>query len=126
MWRHYKAEADTSHGEMLLKVSKNLHQIALDRADPRSLTASIFILKTKGGFKEVSRTEITGKDGAPIQLAATKNVIDPREMSPEVREEFRLLLEQKVAEIEQQERDDDADEAEYAEVSDAEDDGEEE
>ncbi len=34
-------------------------------------TAMIFFLKTQGGWKETTRQEVTGADGAPIQTAAS-------------------------------------------------------
>jgi hypothetical protein len=120
---HYKDELRTGKYAAVKQVADKLFKIAMDE-DPstisQQLAASIFILKTQGGWREVNRTEITGKDGGAIQIEASRAVLDPRDMSPEAREEFRTLLEGKMAEIEQQ----DAIDGEYEEVEDG--DGEEE
>lgn len=121
--KYYKPELREGKYESVLKVADKLFSIAMDdnpATISQQLAASIFILKTQGGWREVNRTEITGKDGGAIKIEASRAVLDPRDMSPEAREEFRALLEGKMAEIEQ----DEAIDGEYEEVED--DDGEEE
>jgi len=121
--KYYKIELREGKYSSILKVADKLFSIAMaedKETVSQQLAASIFILKTQGGWREVNRTEITGKDGGAIKIEASRAVLDPRDMSPEAREEFRALLEGKMAEIEQ----DEAIDGEYEEIED--DDGEEE
>ncbi len=117
--KYYLPELKLAEYEYVQKAAKKLLQIAT--ADDREtigqqLAASIFILKTRGGWREVNRTEITGKDGGAIQVEATKAVIDPRQMSVEAREEFRALIENKLLQIENNEEPEDIIDAEYEEA----------
>jgi hypothetical protein len=114
--KHYRHELDVGETAMLLQVSKNVHDIALDKADTRSLTAGIFLLKTRAGFRETNRTELTGKDGAPLEITASaKATLDPRSMSPETRDELKRLLQERMAEVEHHP---DGEEMEYEEYDD--------
>jgi len=120
--KYYPNELRQGKYVSVLTVADKLFEIAMDTNPAtisQQLAASIFILKTQGGWREVNRTEITGKDGGAIQIEASRAVLDPREMSLEAREEFRAMVESKLAQIEHQNVID----AEYEEV---EDDGEEE
>lgn len=50
---HYREELDTGAATMLAKVASNIYQLALQNADRKvAMTASIFILKTRGGWLE--------------------------------------------------------------------------
>lgn len=61
--KYYKKELEAAK-EKYCKVAETLIQKAL-KGD---VTAMIFICKTKLGWREVSRTEITGADGKPIEM----------------------------------------------------------
>lgn len=59
--------------------------------EDRCTTSLLFWLKTKEGFREVDRLELTGKDGAPIKQS--------HEMTPEQREakiEYYIGLREKL------------------------------
>lgn len=50
---HYREELDTGAAKMLAKVANNIYQLALQNTDRKvAMTASIFILKTRGGWAE--------------------------------------------------------------------------
>lgn len=48
------------------KVADSLYKKATSGKHPQAVTAAIFWLKTRAGWRD--RIEVTGKDGAPIQL----------------------------------------------------------
>lgn len=51
------------------EVAKGLYQRAKDGDN----TAAIFYLKTQAQWRETNRTEITGKDGGPLETAAVES-----------------------------------------------------
>lgn len=65
--KYYRAELDTATAKANAKVAETLYKQATDPQNPRSATCGIFWLKTRGGWKETSVHEHTGKDGNPIQ-----------------------------------------------------------
>jgi transcriptional regulator with XRE-family HTH domain len=115
--KYYQLQLREGKYDAVMKVADKIFAIALDdnpATRSQQLAASIFILKTQAGWREVNRTEITGKDGGAIQLAPAQSVLDPRDMSVEARQEFRALVESKLAEIEHQ----DIIDVDYSEVED--------
>ena len=94
--RRYRRELDIGGVEMLMKVSRNLHEIAMDRDDPRSAAAAMFVMKTRAGWRETNRTEVTGPGGGPLQLAAAPTTVDPRLLSLEERESLRAIAQKAV------------------------------
>lgn len=64
--KYYKDELDTGASKMNAQVAQNLFSIATSKG-PGSVPAAIFWMKTRARWQEVSRTEITGKDGGPVQ-----------------------------------------------------------
>lgn len=72
-------------------VAENMYETALsDRSG--SVAAGMYILKQHGGeqWREVQRTELTGPDGAPLQVE--QRVIDPARLSDEDREALRDMM----------------------------------
>lgn len=69
---HYRDELDLSMAKANAMVAQNLFKIATAPAGGReTVTAAIFWLKTKAGFKETDRHELVGKDGGPITSQQT-------------------------------------------------------
>ena len=63
--KYYRAELD--HGSDITngKVSETLYRMAVSGRVP---AATFFWLKTRAGWREIDRLEITGKDGGPIAV----------------------------------------------------------
>ena len=67
--KYYGDELDTGASKMNAQVAQNLFSIATSKG-PGSVPAAIFWMKTRARWQEVSRNEITGKDGGPVQIEA--------------------------------------------------------
>jgi len=66
--KHFKHEIETAAIEANSKVAQSLFRKATsDELVGPSVTAAIFWLKTKAGWKETDRTEHTGPDGGPLK-----------------------------------------------------------
>ena len=65
--KHYREELDTATAKANAKVAETLYRQATNADNPRSATAAIFWLKTRGGWKETSVHEHGGIGGGPIQ-----------------------------------------------------------
>lgn len=63
--KHYREELDTGAVEATAKVAQNLYNKATGEGR-EAVTAAIFWLKTRAGWKETMSHELTGKDGAPL------------------------------------------------------------
>lgn len=86
--KHYGPELQDGGRKILTGIAGNLARIAQDPNHPKCVTAAIFWLKTKGGFREVERTEdpdnpeekvtftINIGGSAPPQLGDRAKVID--------------------------------------------------
>jgi hypothetical protein len=98
--KYYAADYKEGNSKCLGQITEVLYQVAKDKDHKAFITANIFVHKTQMGWKEVSRTEVTGTDGGPIQLARADAYIDPHTIPPEAREQLRLAIEAKMAEIE--------------------------
>lgn len=61
--KYYSAELDAGMAEAAEGLAKTAYQMAMD-GDVRMM---IFLLKTRLGYKETTRVECSGPDGAPIQ-----------------------------------------------------------
>jgi hypothetical protein len=73
--KHYRAELDKGGIKATAKVAENLFRKATGEGR-EAVTAAIFWLKTRAGWKETSVHEVGGKDGQPIAAEA-----DPREVA---------------------------------------------
>jgi hypothetical protein len=87
--KYYDDELKTGASRANAQVAQNLFTIATSR-DTGSVAAAIFWMKTRAGWRETIHTEITGKDGGPIQTEA--KVIDASALSAEEREAMRAVL----------------------------------
>ena len=65
--KHYREEIDVALPRVNARVAQSLYRKATSDTHPQSVTAAIFWLKTRAGFKEVSAFEIYGKDGGAIE-----------------------------------------------------------
>ena len=61
--KYYSAELDAGMAEAAEGLAKTAYQMAMD-GDVRMM---IFLLKTRLGYKETTRVECSGPDGAPIK-----------------------------------------------------------
>ena len=61
--KYYSAELDAGMAEAAEGLAKTAYQMAMD-GDVRMM---IFLLKTRLGYRETTRIECSGPDGAPIQ-----------------------------------------------------------
>jgi DNA-binding XRE family transcriptional regulator len=73
--KHYREELDTATAKACAKVAETLYRQATDVKNPRSATAAIFWLKTRGGWRETVVVDNTSSDGTmspagPAQEAA--------------------------------------------------------
>ena len=66
--RHFRGELDEGAVQATAKVAGNLYRFATDpHGGLKAVTAAIFWMKTRGGWKETQAVELTGKDGAPVE-----------------------------------------------------------
>ena len=61
--KYYSAELDAGMAEAAEGLAKTAYQMAMDG----EVRMMIFLLKTRLGYKETTRVECSGPDGAPIQ-----------------------------------------------------------
>jgi hypothetical protein len=64
--KYYRVELDTADAKATAKVAESLFQKATGN-HPQSVTAGIFWLKTRAGWKDTTRHEHTGANGGPLQ-----------------------------------------------------------
>lgn len=69
-------EIDRAYRKGKAKAIREVAGGLLDKAKSGNLSAAIFYLKTRAGWRETNRTELTGADGKPIQadIGGKKNV----------------------------------------------------
>lgn len=80
--KHYRRELDTGRIEANSRVAERLYQIATQKETGKaSVTAMMFWLKTRAGWREVQRHEHVGPDGqSPAVVYVTSGV--PRDAKP--------------------------------------------
>ena len=64
---------------MVSSVAARIYRKAISN-DSDALSAGMFLLKMRAGWKEAKHLEVTGKDGAPL---VQPQVLDTRSLSPE-------------------------------------------
>ena len=74
LWEHFKEEFQNGSLKANLNVAGALYKNAMSG----NVTAQIFWCKTRLGWKEVSKTELTGEDGAPLTVGITFNLKDTK------------------------------------------------
>ena len=70
--KHYRHELDTGAIRASARIAQGLYQKAVGDG-PQAVTASIFWLKTRAGWKDTTAHEISGRDGGPIAVEATSD-----------------------------------------------------
>jgi len=65
--KHYRDELDHGHVKANAKVAENLFRKATGEGR-EAVTAAIFWLKARAGWKETSIRELTGKDQEPVTV----------------------------------------------------------
>ena len=65
---HFRKELDSGQIKANTKVAENLYRKATGEGR-EAVTAAIFWLKTRAGWKETAVHEVSGRDGAPIETA---------------------------------------------------------
>ena len=68
--RHYRSELDKGHIKANSRVAESLYRKATTDGS-QSVTAAIFWLKTRAGWRETSAHQLTGRDGGPIRVVET-------------------------------------------------------
>lgn len=91
--KHYREELDSGMAEMNLRVSENLYNIATNPDHKGTVQASMFWAKTRMGWRDTNRTEVTGPDGRPIQAdIEIRDTIDSRLLTQEQRDALKEIL----------------------------------
>jgi hypothetical protein len=88
--KHYKKELATGAAKTTALVGQNLFNIATGSGQG-AVTAAIFWMKTRAGWREVNRTEITGPDNGAVKVETTTK-LDTRALDAEQREALKLAL----------------------------------
>ena len=65
--KHYRAELDHGHTKANARVAENLYHKATGEGR-EAVTAGIFWLKCRAGWKETSVRELTGRDNEPLTI----------------------------------------------------------
>ncbi len=81
---NYTDELETGAARANSRVAENLYRRATGEGR-EAVTAAIFWLKTRAGWKETSTHEITGRNGGPVELP----VIEPRRAAMAIFEMLR-------------------------------------
>lgn len=71
--KHYRHELDIATAKANAMVAQSLYKKAIGDHQ-QSVTAAIFWLKTRAGWKDPHRVEVTGEDGGPLRTEATIDV----------------------------------------------------
>lgn len=87
--KYYANELETGAAKMSAAVAQNLYNIATSKGSG-AVAAAIFWMKTRAGWRETNRSEITGADGGPVKVE-TKTV-STKNMTPEQRAALREIL----------------------------------
>lgn len=89
---HFKRELECASIEATATVAETLYQIATNPEHPKAVTAAIFWMKARAGWRDHTRLELTGADGAPIKMETSNNVIDARSIPVEHRGALREII----------------------------------
>lgn len=71
--KYYGHELETAESLMNAQVAQNLFSIATSKAQG-CVPAAIFWMKTRAGWREIERKEITGPNGGPVQVTHALDV----------------------------------------------------
>jgi len=88
--KYYGEELATATARMNAQVAQNLFSMATGKG-AGSVASAIFWMKSRGGWREVDRKEITGPNGGPIKTENT-NKLDVSGLSLEELEALEKAL----------------------------------
>jgi hypothetical protein len=88
--KHYRNELDKGSIKANAHVASSLYKKALGPGK-EGVTAAIFWLKTRAGWKDTSKLELSGPQGGPIQTETTK--ADLSGLTQDDRDSLREILE---------------------------------
>lgn len=88
--KYYGEELATATARMNAQVAQNLFSMATGKG-AGSVASAIFWMKSRGGWREVDRKEISGPDGGPIKTEST-NKLDVSGLSLEELEALEKAL----------------------------------
>lgn len=77
--KYHEEDYQMGLDRMVSSVAARIYRKAISN-DSDALSAGMFLLKMRAGWKEAKHLEVTGKDGAPL---IQPQVIDTRSMTPE-------------------------------------------
>ncbi len=87
--KYFRRELDTGAALANSRVAQNLYKWATSDK-PGAVPAGIFWSKTRMGWREVNRQEVSGPDGNAIKVETV--AVDVAELSPESRAALRAAL----------------------------------
>jgi hypothetical protein len=73
--KHYREELDHGHTKANARVAENLYRKATGEGR-EAVTAAIFWLKTRAGWKETSVTEVGGTNREPVSVVL-RSIVEP-------------------------------------------------
>ena len=83
---YFREELDEGMVQANARVGKTLFQFATDpKGGSKSVTAAIFWMKCRAGWKETVVNEVSGLDGSPLSVISEirRTIVDPRHPDPE-------------------------------------------
>jgi len=86
--KYFRDELDMAGPDATARVAGTLWKKAMDG----DTASAIFWMKTRGGWRDVSRTEITGPDGRPIQTQSQVVHLDTSALDVEARDALQQAL----------------------------------
>lgn len=91
---HYEVELAVSRDTMMSDIQANLYNIARDPNHKGTVQAGIYLLSKLGGenYREKKSVELSGPDGAPLQIDQRTQTIDPTLLSAEQRDALREIM----------------------------------
>lgn len=102
--KYHEEDYQMGLDRMVSSVAARIYRKAISN-DSDALSAGMFLLKMRAGWKEAKHLEVTGKDGAPL---VQPQVLDTRSLSPEAQAALYQALQIVAAQNE-------AEDAEYTE-----------
>jgi hypothetical protein len=88
LFKYFETELHTAGPAATANIAGTLYQKAM-RGDTAS---AIFWMKTRGGWRETNRTELTGPDGRPIQTQSQVVHLDTSALDVEARDALQQAL----------------------------------
>ena len=93
LYKYYRQELETGELEANFNVAKTLYTMATDPNHKHGASAAMFWMKTRAKWSEVSKLEVTGKDGGAIAtIGHNPNAVDSSQLTYEQRQQLRQLM----------------------------------